>query len=787
MVVASYVFYAWWDWRFIFLLAASTAIAYVGGRLVDPATGRRRVVDALGHPRAAARPARVVQVLRVRGRQPRQPDPLPRARPSAAALDVTLPVGISFFTFMAISYVVDIYRGVLRPARGIDVTVYLSFFPHLIAGPIVRGTELLPQIRAMRDPTDVHYVEAFWLIAAGLAKKVVLSSYLSTYVVDPVFADPHQHSALEVLFAIWGYAVQIYADFSGYTDIAIGLALLMGFRFPVNFRRPYTAIDLQDFWRRWHITLSFWLRDYLYIPLGGNRGSEWRVSFNILVTMLLGGLWHGASWTFVLWGAYHGVGQIIGRRRRAVRVARGLPAEPVGPRRSGLGPVRDLPGGLPRVALLPGRHPRQRLRHARPAGGRVGAPSPLVTPLAALAIAVRHRQPVPARRLAAPGPAGLRRPPPGGPGRHTWPGAPGHHHARPPGRGPVHLLPVLTVPPHPRRHRPTPPTEHPGIAYDWSEDDPTPTGPPGDAVAGRRRGGPRRRPDSPATTPSGSACRSAGVPWTRVLIVGVVCFGLWFLLDAPSLQHSAQVSPLGTRRTVSLDVVGPVAALSRTLGLSSVVGWTDRALGRTPGGGPLARRAHRGPPGPHPPAGSTGPTGPRPRPPPPCPVLNLHPTPADAAQGPHRRGLGRPRPRPAAGQHARRLRRRDHLPRRPDRHRTDPARLLQLAGRAPGRPDQPAAEPGGGHDRGQRPPGPGDARRQPPFGQPGWDAAYSARVAAFIAEANAAGAHVLWVGMPPMQTRGSTPRCRHLNSLVQGQVASPTGRGRLPLVGPASR
>ena len=126
----------------------------------------------------------------------------------------------------------------------------------------------------MRDPKDVHYVEAFWLIAAGLAKKVVLSSYLSTYVVDPVFADPHQHSALEVLFAIWGYAVQIYADFSGYTDIAIGLALLMGFRFPVNFRRPYTAIDLQDFWRRWHITLSFWLRDYLYIPLGGNRGSE---------------------------------------------------------------------------------------------------------------------------------------------------------------------------------------------------------------------------------------------------------------------------------------------------------------------------------------------------------------------------------------------------------------------------------------------------------------------------------------------------------------------------------
>ena len=156
----------------------------------------------------------------------------------------------------------------------------------------------------------------------------MLSSYLSTYVVDPVFANPGQHSAPEVLFAIWGYAGQIYADFSGYTDIAIGLAMLMGFRFPVNFRRPYTAIDLQDFWRRWHITLSFWLRDYLYIPLGGNRGTEWRISVNILVTMLLGGLWHGASWTFIFWGLYHGIGQVVGRRRRQARVAAGLPAVP---------------------------------------------------------------------------------------------------------------------------------------------------------------------------------------------------------------------------------------------------------------------------------------------------------------------------------------------------------------------------------------------------------------------------------------------------------------------------
>ena len=254
MVVASYFFYGWWDWRFTFLLAASTTIAQVGGTIVARSSGTARRValwttltglvgllawfkyygffgvnfDNVFHSLGLGHPV-----------------PL---------LAITLPVGISFFTFMAVSYVVDIHRGVLKPARAIDTAVYLSFFPHLVAGPIVRGTELLPQIRRRRDERHVNYVEACWLITAGLAKKVVLSSYLATYVVDPVFADPRQHSALEVLVAVYGYAVQIYADFSGYTDIAIGLALLLGFQFPQNFRRPYAAVSLQDFWRRWHIT-----------------------------------------------------------------------------------------------------------------------------------------------------------------------------------------------------------------------------------------------------------------------------------------------------------------------------------------------------------------------------------------------------------------------------------------------------------------------------------------------------------------------------------------------------
>jgi D-alanyl-lipoteichoic acid acyltransferase DltB (MBOAT superfamily) len=161
----------------------------------------------------------------------------------------------------------------------------------------------------------------------GLFKKIVISSYISANIVAPVFTAPAAHSAPEVLFAVWGYAIQIYADFSGYTDIAIGIALLLGIRFPVNFDAPYSARSLQDFWRRWHITLSRWLRDYLYVPLGGNRGSTAETARNIMITMVLGGLWHGADWTFVAWGALHGTGQVVGHLRRSSRLRRGLPEQ----------------------------------------------------------------------------------------------------------------------------------------------------------------------------------------------------------------------------------------------------------------------------------------------------------------------------------------------------------------------------------------------------------------------------------------------------------------------------
>ncbi len=185
---------------------------------------------------------------------------------------IVLPVGISFFTFMAISYVVDAYRGDFRPTSLEKFAVYLAFFPHLVAGPIVRPGELIPQLDTPRDPRKVDTSRAFYLIATGLFKKVVIANYLAANIVDEVFGAPGQHSSLEILVGVYAYAVQIYADFSGYTDIAIGLALLLGFSFPQNFDSPYTALSVQDFWRRWHMTLSRWLRDYVYIPLGGSRG-----------------------------------------------------------------------------------------------------------------------------------------------------------------------------------------------------------------------------------------------------------------------------------------------------------------------------------------------------------------------------------------------------------------------------------------------------------------------------------------------------------------------------------
>ncbi len=221
---------------------------------------------------------------------------------------IALPVGVSFFSFQAVTYVVDVKRRQTEPASLLDAAIYLSFFPHLVAGPIVRASEFLPQLRKPRDPNHVAVGAGLTLIALGLIKKVMIADYLAREVVDKVFAVPQAYSAPDAILGAYAYAAQIYCDFSGYTDMAIGLALLMGFVFPQNFNSPYRATGFRDFWRRWHMTLSRFLRDYLYIPLGGNRKGRARTYINLMLTMTLGGLWHGAAWNFVLWGAYQGTG-----------------------------------------------------------------------------------------------------------------------------------------------------------------------------------------------------------------------------------------------------------------------------------------------------------------------------------------------------------------------------------------------------------------------------------------------------------------------------------------------
>jgi D-alanyl-lipoteichoic acid acyltransferase DltB (MBOAT superfamily) len=326
IIVASYVFYSWWDWRFVFLLAGCTLWNQVLAVRIwrSRSQAQRRALLWL----ALAGNLGVLGYFKYYDFFVTSTDNMGAWVGLDAPLSVksiVLPVGISFYTFMAISYVVDAYRGEFEPTTLEKFAVYLSFFPHLVAGPIVRPSELIPQIDTPRNPRRVDTSRAFYLIATGLFKKVVIANYLASSIVDEVFAAPGQHSSLEILIAVYAYAVQIYADFSGYTDMAIGIALLLGFSFPQNFDSPYAAVSVQDFWRRWHMTLSRWLRDYVYIPLGGSRRGTILTYRNLMLTMLIGGLWHGAAWTFVVWGGLHGAalaGERWWRDRRGPAEAR---------------------------------------------------------------------------------------------------------------------------------------------------------------------------------------------------------------------------------------------------------------------------------------------------------------------------------------------------------------------------------------------------------------------------------------------------------------------------------
>ncbi|MCZ2141555.1 MAG: MBOAT family protein [Bacteroidia bacterium] len=223
-------------------------------------------------------------------------------------LNLLLPIGISFYTFENISYTIDVYRGSFKPVKRFgDYLFFLSFFPKLIMGPIVRAADFIPQIHKPFQLTEQQVAKGAYLIASGLIKKVIISDYINANLVQYVFDDPMRYSGVESLLAVYGYALVIYCDFSGYSDMAIGIAKWFGFDININFLSPYQSKSITEFWRRWHISLSSWLRDYLYIPLGGNREGKLRQHLNLFITMLLGGLWHGANFTFVLWGALHGI------------------------------------------------------------------------------------------------------------------------------------------------------------------------------------------------------------------------------------------------------------------------------------------------------------------------------------------------------------------------------------------------------------------------------------------------------------------------------------------------
>jgi len=308
LVVASYYFYAAWDWRFLSLLIGSTVVDYAVAQAIERADDpvrRKRLLwlslafnfGMLGFFKyfnffadgLAAMFATIGWRL----------DPV--------TVNVILPIGISFYTFMTVSYVIDVYRREIPASRSLlDFAVFVAYFPHLVAGPILRASLLLPQISQVRRISPEHISHGLWLLAWGVFQKMFVADNLAD-LVAAVYGPGTDPTGGDVLVATWAFAFQIYGDFAGYSNMARGMSKLMGIELNVNFRYPYFVTSPQEFWRHWHISLSTWLRDYLYIPLGGNRGTSWDTKRNLFITMVLGGLWHGAAWTFVLWGIYQGL------------------------------------------------------------------------------------------------------------------------------------------------------------------------------------------------------------------------------------------------------------------------------------------------------------------------------------------------------------------------------------------------------------------------------------------------------------------------------------------------
>ncbi|MGL6226150.1 MAG: MBOAT family O-acyltransferase [Thermoguttaceae bacterium] len=309
LIAASYYFYMCWDWRFAGLIFFTTALNYIAGHRIYASSSNRirqiwlwiSLLGSLGTLAYFKYFNFFLDSFATLAQSLGWSLVIPH-------LNIILPVGISFFTFQTLSYTLDIYRRQLEPTYSFPrFVLFVAFFPQLVAGPIVRAKEFLPQLDTKPVYDDHAALRGLFQIFSGLFKKVMIADVLAATLVDPVFRDPNAFSGFWLLIAVYGYAMQIYCDFSAYSDIAIGSARILGFVLPINFDRPYISASITEFWRRWHISLSTWLRDYLYIPLGGNRYGELFTYRNLLLTMLLGGLWHGAAWNFVLWGGIHGL------------------------------------------------------------------------------------------------------------------------------------------------------------------------------------------------------------------------------------------------------------------------------------------------------------------------------------------------------------------------------------------------------------------------------------------------------------------------------------------------
>ena len=376
LLVCSYFFYACWNWKFLFLIMASSALDYfVGSMLARTDDARKRrgwLIMSLCANLGTIAFFKYYNFFVTSAAAALAWLGLPA---SLHTLNIVIPVGVSFYTFHSMSYTIDVYRRKLEPVRSLlDLACFIGFFPQMVAGPIVRASQFLPQLRSIRRFSDVDARGALVLFLTGFIKKACIADSVAPFV-DRYFEAPWNFATASAWVAVLFYAIQIYCDFSGYTDMAIATAGLLGYQLPVNFRFPYFATNISDFWHRWHISLSSWLRDYLYIPLGGNRGPAWFVYRNIMITMLLGGLWHGGAWTFVIWGGLHGLALVVHRAWQQ--------------RVEGRAPSRPLPGIYATADATEGVPPR-RAERRHPGSRRVDALDRCRARLRSLAEFARH-------------------------------------------------------------------------------------------------------------------------------------------------------------------------------------------------------------------------------------------------------------------------------------------------------------------------------------------------------------------------------------------------------------